>query len=330
MEDAERSKEELIKELPELRRRIAELESAGELVAEALRESEASVKSILTAAPIGIGLVQNRVLGWVSERMNEMLGYSGDELIGRNAIILYENREEFERVGRDKYKQIDQLGIGKIETRWRRKDGTVIDVHLRSTPINQTDLARGVIFTALDISESKYAQKALEESEERYRRITEAITDYIYTVRIANGGVAGTFHGPTCEAVTGYSSEEFEQDPYLWIRMVPAEDQQMVRAQASSILSGDGVEPIEHRIMTKDGRIRWVSNSIVPNYDVEGNLISYDGLIRDITTRKIAEETLRESEERYRQLVETMNEGLAMADQHYVFTFVNEKLCQML
>ena len=117
MEDAERSKEELIEELSELRRRISDLESAGELVTEALRESEASVKSILAAAPIGIGLVQNRVLGWVSERMNEMLGYSGDELIGKNQLILYENKEEFERVGGDRYEQIDQQGIGKIDTR---------------------------------------------------------------------------------------------------------------------------------------------------------------------------------------------------------------------
>jgi PAS domain S-box-containing protein len=130
--------------------------------------------------------------------------------------------------------------------------------------------------------------------------------------------------------VTGYTSEEFNADPFLWIRMVPAEDQDIVRAQASEALSGHDPKPIEHRIIRKDGQIRWVSNSLVPMKDGQGNLVSYDGLLRDITNRKIAEETLRESEERYRHLVETMNEGLAMADQDYVFTFVNERLCEML
>jgi PAS domain S-box-containing protein len=203
-------------------------------------------------------------------------------------------------------------------------------VLLRSAPVNPADLTEGAIFTALDITGDKRAQKALRDSGERYRRITETITDYIFTVQVEDGSPVGTFHGPTCEAVTGYSPEEFRLDPFLWISMVPEQDRDIVREQAAQILAGGYPPPIEHRISKKDGSIRWVKNNIVPNYDLQGNLISYDGLIRDITTRKTAEETLRKSEERYRQLVETMNEGLAMADPDYVFTFVNERLCQML
>lgn len=330
MEDDAKSKKHLIDEMAELRQRLAKLENDSERVAEALKESKASMKSVLKAAPIGIGLVQHRILHWVSNHMSQMLGYSVDELIGKSARVLYENDEEFERVGRDKYQEIAEKGVGAIETRWKRKDGSVVDVNLRSTPIDPTDLSQGVIFTALDITESKYAQRALRESEDRYRRISEAVTDYIFTVRVDNGQPAETYHGPNCEAVTGYSAEEFNSDPFLWIRMVPAKDQDVVRAQAVEILSGDDPKPIEHRIIRKDGQVRWVSNSLVSGYDGQGNLISYDGLIRDITNRKIAEETLRESEERYRQLVETMNEGLAMADQGYVFTFVNERFAEML
>jgi PAS domain S-box-containing protein len=330
MKDENKSKKQLIGELDKLRQRHTQLETDSEGVAAALRESEASMQGIVKAAPIGIGLVHNRVLVWVSDHMNEMLGYSGGELIGKSARVLYESDDEFERVGREKYQEIREEGVGAIETRWKRKDGRLIDVHLRSTPVDPTDLAQGVLFTALDVSESKYAQRALSESEKRYRRITEAITDYIFTVKVADGHPAETHHGPTCEAVTGYTAEEFNADSFLWIRMVPAEDQDIIRAQASETLSGHDPEPIEHRIIRKDGQIRWVSNSLVPTSDGQGNLVSYDGLLRDITNRKIAEETLRESEERYRHLVETMNEGLAMADQGYVFTFVNERLCEML
>ena len=330
MKDERKTKKQLIGELDTLRQRHTQLETDSEGVAAALRESEASMKGIVKAAPIGIGLVHNRVLGWVSDHMNEMLGYSGEELIGQSARVLYESDDEFERVGSEKYQEIRERGVGAIETRWKRKDGRLIDVHLRSTPVDPTDLAQGVLFTALDVTESRYAQRALSESEKRYRRITEAITDYIFTVKVADGHPAETHHGPTCEAVTGYTAEEFNADSFLWIRMVPAEDQDIIRAQASETLSGHDPEPIEHRIIRKDGQIRWVSNSLVPTSDGQGNLVSYDGLLRDITNRKIAEETLRESEERYRHLVETMNEGLAMADQGYVFTFVNERLCEML
>jgi PAS domain S-box-containing protein len=330
MKDENKTKKLLINELAELRQRCATLETDSHMVAETLKDREASIKSILKAAPVGIGLVHNRVLKWVGDYMNEMLGYSGDELIGQDARILYENDEEFERVGREKYQDIEERGIGEVETCWRRKDGRVIDVYLRSTPVDPADPSQGVIFTALDISESKRAQKALSGSERRYRRITEAITDYMFTVRLTNGHPAETYHGPNCVAVTGYTSEEFSSDPFLWIRMVPEEDRELVRAQAAELLAGHEPRSIEHRIRRKDGQLRWVSNSLVPNYDVEGNLLSYDGLIRDITNRKIAEETLRESEERYRQLVETMNEGLAMADRDYVFTFVNERFAEML
>jgi PAS domain S-box-containing protein len=330
MKDENKTKKQLINELVELRQLCGRLETDGSKVAETLKEREASIKSILKAAPIGIGLVHDRVLNWLSDHMYEMLGYSGDELIGQSARILYGNDEEFERVGREKYQDMEEKGIGEIETRWRRKDGRVIEVHLKSTPVNPADHSQGVIFTALDITETNRAEKALSESESRYRRITEAITDYIFTVRMANGHPAETYHGPNCVAVTGYTSEEFSSDPFLWIRMVPQEDQDLVRTQAFELLAGHEPRSIEHRIMRKDGQTRWVSNSLVPNYDVEGNLLSYDGLIRDITNRKIAEETVRESEERYRQLVETMNEGLAMADRDYIFTFVNEKLAEML
>jgi PAS domain S-box-containing protein len=167
------------------------------------------------------------------------------------------------------------------------------------------------------IEERKRAEAALRESEERYRRITEATTDYIFTVRVQNGRPVETFHGQTCEAVTGYTSEEFNSDPYLWIGMVPEEDREVVREQASSILSERDPQPIEHRLIRKDDLIRWVSNSLVPHYDDRGNLISYDGLIRDITKRKRAEDDLQKAhdelerriQERTVELMET-NEQL--------------------
>jgi len=133
------------------------------------------------------------------------------------------------------------------------------------------------------------SERSLQESENRYRRITEAVTDYIFTVRIDGGQPLDTVHGPACEAVTGYTAEEFHNDQYLWIRMVPEEDRDIIRDQISRILSNQKPEPIEHRIVRKDGVMRWVRNTAVPNYDRDGNLISYDGLIRDITDIKEAE-----------------------------------------
>ena len=141
------------------------------------------------------------------------------------------------------------------------------------------------------------AEEALGKSEARFRRITEAITDYIYTVNIQNGRPVETIHGPGCVGVTGYMAEDFREKPYLWIEMVHEEDRKRVEEQAAQILSGVKVPALEHRIIRKDGAIRWVRNTPVLNYDTRGKLLSYDALIQDITERKQSEEALRASEE---------------------------------
>jgi PAS domain S-box-containing protein len=153
-----------------------------------------------------------------------------------------------------------------------------------------------------DITDHKKADQQLVESEKRYRSLIEAITDYIYTVRIDNGRAVETIHGPGCEAITGYTTLDFSRDPDLWLRMVVEEDRHAVIGQAEKILSGGEVQAIEHRIIRKDGQVRWVRNTTVLRYDGEGRLVTCDGLIQDITGHKRAEEALQESEERYSAL----------------------------
>ncbi|MFH0821887.1 MAG: PAS domain S-box protein, partial [Pseudomonadota bacterium] len=131
------------------------------------------------------------------------------------------------------------------------------------------------------------------ESENRYRCITESLTDYRYSVRIENGRAVETRQSPACAMVTGYTSDEFAADPSLWIRMVAPDDRELVLARVQQVLAGNDIPPIEHRIFRKDGKICWVSDTIILFKDASGRLLSYDGVIKDITERKTAEEKLR-------------------------------------
>jgi PAS domain S-box-containing protein len=128
-----------------------------------------------------------------------------------------------------------------------------------------------------------------EYADERSNRLIQYLTDYIYTVRIKNGKVTDTYHGPGCLAVTGYSSDDYRKDPELWYRMVYEADKEIVLAQAQQALEGKNVEPIEHRIVHRDGFLRWVKSSIVLAKNENGEVISYDGLINDISDYKKAE-----------------------------------------
>ncbi len=91
-----------------------------------------------------------------------MTGYSADELIGQSARMIYPTKEEFEYVGTEKYRQIAEKGTGSVETRWIKKDGTIIEVILSSTPIFKADLSKGVTFTALDITKRKQSEKLMQ------------------------------------------------------------------------------------------------------------------------------------------------------------------------
>jgi two-component system, sensor histidine kinase len=124
-----------------------------------IKESHATLDSIFRAAPVGIGMAIDRVIQNANETLCRMLGYSQDELIGKNASFLYPTQEDFDFVGTEKYRQISEKGTGTVETRWVKKDGTIIDVLLSSTPIDVNDLSRGVTFTSLDITEMKRIQK---------------------------------------------------------------------------------------------------------------------------------------------------------------------------
>ena len=128
----------------------------------ALRESEEKMRSIIRAAPVGLGVVSNRVILDVNDRLCEMAGYTKEELIGKNAKILYLSDDEYEKVGREMYGQIEAHGTGTVEARCKKKDGEVLYLVLSITPLDPTDLSAGITFTALDITERIRTEEALE------------------------------------------------------------------------------------------------------------------------------------------------------------------------
>ena len=131
---------------------------------ESLREQEIKLSSIFRAAPVGIGMVINRVFQEANEMLCHMTGYNRKELLGKSARMLYPTQEDYDYVGQEKYRQISEKGTGTVETRWKRKDGTVIDIILSSTRLDPDNLAKGVTFTALDITDRKQAGEELRDA----------------------------------------------------------------------------------------------------------------------------------------------------------------------
>ncbi|MDA8098427.1 MAG: PAS domain S-box protein [Nitrospiraceae bacterium] len=193
----------------------------------------------------------------------------------------------------------------------RKRDGIERWVSgLGELVISESGTAIRMFGTIQDITEHKLSEQALQSSERRLKQLLESVTSYIYTVVVEQGRAVSTFHGPGCSAVTGYTTEDYAADPNLWYRMVYDDDRSQVLDQAATALRGEQPAPLEHRLLHKNGSIIWIRSTIVPRRNERGQLVSYDGLIVDITERKRSEEFVR-------NILESVDEGFIVVDRDY-------------
>jgi PAS domain S-box-containing protein len=285
---------------------------------DALVERENTLSSIFRAVPAGIGLVINRVIRNVNDRLCEMTGYTAEELLGKDSRILYPSDKDYEYMGREKYEQIRTYGTGTVETRWQRKDGTIRDILLSSTPVNPADLGKGVTFTALDITDRKRTTEEL-----RLLKISvDRSLDEVFWLDFA-----GTIHYVNDAACrnTGYSREEFstmtifaldpDLTPEIWERSVTD-----LRERKSQFITS------RHR--RRDGTIMDVE--IVAVYVSEEDREFSFAFVRDITGRRRAEEALKESENWFRTLVETSPEMIWEIDPVGNFRYISPQIRAIL
>jgi PAS domain S-box-containing protein len=168
------------------------------------------------------------------------------------------------------------------------------------------------------------AEHLLRESEERYRRITEELTDYLYKVRVEDGKAVETTHGPVCETVTGYTPQDYAADSALWLRMIVPDDQEEVTEHIKRTLAGEKLPPIEHRIIHKNGEIRWISDNLIPQLDAQGTLVGYDGVIKDITERKQAAERVSNSNAMLKMIIDGISDPIFMVDAEFKIKKLNK------
>jgi PAS domain S-box-containing protein len=254
---------------------------------QALRESEQYVKSIFRSVPVGIGVVTARVFKQVNQRLCEMTGYAEEELLEKNSRMLYVDDESYLHVGREKYAQIEKRGSGTVETRWRRKDGTVVDILLSSSPIDFADLSKGVTFSALDITSRKKAEAALRKSEERLRLAMAATRQGWFELNVGTGEVTVS---PEYPPMIGYAAETFNSSLQSWLDGIHDEDRPEVVETYARCLRGGATVSMDYRRLTASGEWKWIrSTGKIVEYDEAGAPLRMAGTHADITDFKQAE-----------------------------------------
>ncbi|MBL8519307.1 MAG: PAS domain S-box protein [Betaproteobacteria bacterium] len=208
-----------------------------------------------------------------------------------------------------------------IERRSRMPDGSYRWVEISGEPVHDAagrlTAYRGVV---RDIHDAKTAQQQLAESEARFRLISESMHEHV-ALHDPAGRIL--YNSPSTRTLLGYSaSKSIGLDPF---GNVHPQDVDRVRGELTRFVSSSQQEPlkIEMRFRHRAGHFIWLETVVVPVRDAGGTLLHFQSSSRDITARRIAEDQLRESEERFRMLTEVSSDWYWETDDGHRISFLS-------
>ena len=275
------------------RKKSRELLAKSESKYHALVENSLQGIAILLAAPIRLVFANGafgRILGYSPE---ELTSLSTQEIM---SLVYHEDRVVFFKRMENRLRG-EPAGVS-FEFRAVRKDGSTIWLSSLANRLNY-DGQPAVQGLFLDINESKKAAEILCESEKRYRELANCLPDIVFETDL-NGQLE--FANKRAVEISGYSLDELERGLNIFQFIVP-EDRDRATKNIQRLLSGGSYVPTEYKFMRKDGATFYALITATPR--ISGNkMTGLRGLVIDITERKKAEESLKESEEKFRTLSE--------------------------
>jgi PAS domain S-box-containing protein len=295
----------------------------------ALRERERVLRSIFNASPAGIATVVGRRIQQVNTMFCWITGYSEEELLGQSSRMIYSSDEEFEKVGRELYGEMERNGRGMMEAHLRRRDGAERNVLMGIAPIDPGDPTAGACATLLDITERKVAEsqseaarEALREKESIMRGLLEATPAGVGMIRDRR---FVQVNAALCR-MTGYSEGEMLGQP---TRMIYKDDDDYQRAgrELYGSMERSGLGTMEVQMLRKDGSVFDALLSLAP-FDPTDPSAGACATALDISKRKRAEEALREREGVLRSILEASPVGIGLLVDRR-FRQVNRALCRM-
>jgi PAS domain S-box-containing protein len=275
-----RAQKDLIAENKRLQKRIKEQEQRD--AERKLQKSEAFNRGLLQAAPLGIGLVADRVFQFVNPAMCAMVGYSEKELVGSKSVLIYQNKSEFQRAGNVAYSQLEGSQVGTVETQFRRKNGTIIDVLGSVCHLDPQAPDKGQIFVIKDITQRKLYETNLKSAKETYEDLMKMAPDGIITVDLL-GRVTSV--NQAFVKLTEYSQEELVGKHFTQLSTILSKDIPRYISLFTEILKGNHNQPFDFRWKTKGRVIRYgeIRTALIrKNNRVSG----IQAIIRDNTEKK--------------------------------------------
>ena len=276
-------------------------------------------RDLVDAVESGVYIVQAKKFVYVNPFFAKQTGYSRAELIGTRSfkLVLPQDRPSIRKKATRNLKS--RLGSKPYEYRFVKKNGEIMWVMERVSPIQYMG-QKATLGSLVDITERKRTEAALQGSEERYRTILEQMQDSYYEVNLAGNF---TFVNDSFCVNLGYDREELVGKNYRLIA-TNKEFKPVFLAFNQVYRTGEPNNGFVNEVIRKDGSVNYYESSIAPQRNEGGEIIGFRCVGRDITGRKQLEEAVVKSEERYRTILEQLQDSYYEVDMAGNFTFVNE------
>ncbi len=291
---------------------------------EALRESEERYRILADKNPHGIQAIdQTGIITYVNPAYQEMLGYTKEELLGKHVTDLLEPASK--RPELREYLLLlvkEQPEPTTYYQQNRRKDGEVIEQAV-SWNYNRDGEGKVIGFISIitNVTERKRAEEALRESEEKYRTIYDNAQVGLYRSRLSDGKMI--IVNRRMAEMFGYDSPEACASDYVASEHYVDPE---ARGKLLAIMREHGkFNNFEALVTKRDGSPIWIQYSGI----LFPEMGFFEGVATDITERKQAEEALKESEEKFRNVVERANDAIVVI-QDSLIKYINPQVREML
>lgn len=297
--DAEKAEKQIKRELDELRRRVAELETAEEprIPDRDLIRDDAYFRKLAENAYDAI-LVLSRegVIRYASPSVKRITGFEPGELLGKNPFDMIHPDDRSVIIEKFAAELSISGFVEQMEYRSLYKDGTWFIAEAVVRNLLEDEEVEGIVVNLRDITEFRKMEQELRKSEERYRYLVENLNDVVFTVD--NEGTI-TYMSPAMERISKYKVGELLDQPFS--KIVYPRDLPGLLESFRRTMNGT-LEPHEFRVVDKDGRLFFVQTSSRP-YEDEGLVVGLIGIMSEITERKQADEARKRSEESFRAMI---------------------------
>jgi two-component system NtrC family sensor kinase len=293
---------------------------------DALRESETFQSGLLANSPIPISVINaDSSVRYVNPALERLTGFSAEELVGQKAPYSYWPKEEEDSIMK-RFKKAVRQGDAKVEELFQKKSGEVFWVEITSTPVKKDGKLQYLVANWVDITERKLAEEALRESNKRFTDIAENALQLIWEVDTKG---KYTYVSPIVEKILGYKPEEVV-GKNIYDLSHPDERAEFKRTLFAAFAERRPFRQFLNRLVHKNGETVWLLSNGVPILDEAGKLLGYRGAVVDVTERERAERALRESQEKYKNLVEATSDIIWETDTAGWFTFINPRVKDIL